>query len=193
MSVTNPIETGTLKTACIQLVGSVPQEQLQEKRMRAAIQSGEFGEKLANFWSQFVSRVIKIDRLAELVYPDWVDAPLYPELIDTGLSELDLDKVELWLHNSQKSGSIGGVALQDFLQAKCMLERCLGLREGLAIAANWSLVPESWKGQAIFLWRSVVRHVDGRRDVPFVYDGGVDWTWLGSEWGGRDPAARLGK
>jgi hypothetical protein len=69
-----------------------------------------------------------------------------------------------------------------------LLEFCL--------AHTW-LIPEDWKGKAVFFWGTVYRDGSGSLYVRYLYWSGERWYWdsywLGNAWGDDSPAALLGK
>lgn len=59
--------------------------------------------------------------------------------------------------------------------------------------ANPHLIPEEWKGKAVFFWGTIYRDADGHLCVRYLYwrGGGWDWgyRWLDYVWDGDGPAA----
>lgn len=139
---------------------------------------------------------IRVSRSIRPVYPDWVDKVMHPELENTGPSEYDLGKVELWLHNKQKKGGVvKGKSIYQYLKKNDMLKTCLGLADGEEIQKKSIVVFQKLFGnKSVFLWKSVVCARDGRV-VPYLGEHGsrvvVFWRWLYVGWDGVDPAARL--
>jgi len=63
-----------------------------------------------------VHGTVYVDRTICPTYPQWVDKVLYPELESTGPAEFDAGKLELWLHNGQKTGCVTGKTIHQYLQ-----------------------------------------------------------------------------
>lgn len=55
------------------------------------------------------------------------------------------------------------------------------------------LIPEEWKGKAVFFWGTIYRDPDGDLFVRFLFWRGDRWNssfdWLGSDWNDDRPAA----
>lgn len=45
------------------------------------------------------------------------------------------------------------------------------------LLANPHLIPEEWKGKAVFFWGTIYRHSDGSLDVRYLDWGGGRWGW----------------
>jgi len=63
------------------------------------------------------------------------------------------------------------------------------------LLAHQELIPKEWKGRCVFFWGTIYRNSYGYLYVRYLYwdDGAWDWRydWLGSIFGGNDPAAVL--
>lgn len=145
-----------------------------------------------------INTLIRIDRSVKPAYPDWVKEIMHPELEAVGPAEYDLVKVELYLHlhDEQDGKRMKGTKLYDHLKETDSLKNCLGLHDALEIQKKGIKVFRKLFGiKTVFCWKSVVRSHDGSLNVPYVYGGGskvvVDWSWLGNDWRGRNPAARF--
>jgi hypothetical protein len=61
------------------------------------------------------------------------------------------------------------------------------------LLAHTELIPESWKGKAIFFWGTVYRNSGGRLCVRYLHWRGGRWDWyshwLDNEWYDNNPAA----
>ena len=140
---------------------------------------------------------IQLDRAQRLVYPDWMEKVMHPELETMGPSMYDLATVQLWLHDGQKGGNwVKGQTIYDHLKSNNMLESCLGLADGLAIQQKGiEVFRKFFAGKAVFLWKSVVQFRVGDLRVPCLveHDVGVvvRWIWLGHDWYDVNPAARF--
>src|SRR3989344_5957600 len=65
---------------------------------------------------------ILVDRSIPPVYPDWKIEVMHPELESLGPTEYDIARVELWLHDGQKSGkSMKGTVIYQYLKDANML------------------------------------------------------------------------
>lgn len=106
-----------------------------------------------------------------------------------GTVDLGAAKPSLFLAGSQKKGRIGGhdlrkvVADQPVLNAN-VLDYLL---------ANPELIPNEWKGKAVFFWGTIYRNRGGLLYVRYLcWNGGRwDWfdRWLVDDWDSDDPAA----
>ena len=102
----------------------------------------------------------------------------------------DASKVELFLSESQKGGkTIEGNKLRKELAKKLVLNA--NVLDYLM--KNPHLIPEEWKGKAVFFWGTVYRDSDGFLYVRYLYWSGVGWDWsdywLGDDWYDDNPAA----
>ncbi|MEK7576633.1 MAG: hypothetical protein AAB482_02965 [Patescibacteria group bacterium] len=63
------------------------------------------------------------------------------------------------------------------------------------LLAHPNLIPEEWKGKAVFFWGTIYRVSDGNLYVRYVYFLGGRWRWdyrwLDRGWRVGNPAARL--
>lgn len=139
-------------------------------------------------------RLLFVDRSIKPTYPDFVKEVLHPELEHTGPTHLDPALTPLYLHPKQKNGGVlEGNKLCASLKETGLIELCYSLRDGEELQKNPHIFPESWKGQYVFLWKSVVQSRDGSLDVPYVCWGAgrvcLHWYWLGRDWYGNCPAA----
>lgn len=142
-----------------------------------------------------VDSIITVDRTIRPAYPSWMESVLYPELENTGPSEFDVSKLDLWLHAKQKAGVVTGNVIHDYLKSNNMLEGCLGLRDLEEIQKKGiAFFREHFKGKAVFGWKSIVRGAGGSLSAPYlVEDGGgvaLRWSWLDGGWGSSRPALR---
>lgn len=111
------------------------------------------------------------------------------EHIKGGQFTWDSRKVELFLSQKQKKGSMGGNELRQELKGKPVLNAIVLDY----LLAHPELIPEEWKGKYIFFWGTIYRHSDGGLCVRYLSwdDGQWGWGyfWLGSGWDDYDPAA----
>ena len=110
---------------------------------------------------------------------------------------LDGKKIEFFLSDEQKEGTIVGNDLRKELEGKSVLNACHldYLREHPdLIPDNWK-VDEQGKTRFIFFWGTIYRGSDGHLDVRCLYWGGGGWGWghgwLGAGWSVHNPAAVL--
>lgn len=140
--------------------------------------------------------IVRVDRSVKLTYPDWVNKVMHPELELAGPAEYDLSKVDQWLHDDQKRGSVVGNTIYKHLQKGDALATCLNLQDGLAIQAKGITVfRKLFAGKAVFLWSSIVRSSYGSLSVPYLieFEGKVVlyWYWTDRDWFSRNPALRF--
>lgn len=101
--------------------------------------------------------------------------------------------VELYLDESQKEGkSIKGNKLRQRL-AKLIGKRVMNANILDFLLDHPELIPEEWKGKAIFFWGTVYRSSDGNLCVRYLYWDGGRWHWIycgiGNDFDGADSAA----
>lgn len=89
----------------------------------------------------------------------------------SGKMILDFSKVSLYLSEKQKNGSIMGNDLRKELKNKNVLNACVLDY----LLANPHLIPEDWKGKAVFFWGTIFRFADGSLCVRFL-------VWELGEW-----------
>lgn len=141
--------------------------------------------------------LVRVDRTVRPTYPSWwMREVLHPELEMRGPSEFDCAKLELWLHNMQKNGTVKGQVIYDCLKQNDMLASCLNLQDLEAIQKKGiAHFRKHFKGQAVFGWKSVVRNDNGSLLVPYLCgnDGEVflNWDWLERDWYSTRPALRF--
>lgn len=92
-----------------------------------------------------------------------------------GQLEWDPTKMELYLCEQEKTGSIQGNELRKILADKPVLNACVLDY----LLANPHLIPEEWKGKAIFFWGTIYRSSDGNLYVRYL-------DWYGKGWGWSD-------
>lgn len=107
-----------------------------------------------------------------------------------GQFEFNPDNIGLYLDEEQKSGKrIVGNKLRKKLANQPLFNANL-LDFYLA---HINLIPEDWKGKAVFFWATIYRLSDGDLCVRCLFwvGGGWRWNyrWLGFGWGDDGPAA----
>ena len=129
------------------------------------------------------TRIINCDA-DPLVPDDWK----VEEHTKGGQFEWNTDNVELYLSDEQKKGPIKGNELRKLLKDKPVLNA--NILDYLL--AHSELIPEEWKGKAIFFWGTIYRDSDGDLCVRYLYwnDGEWGWSriWLVYSFDGGDPA-----
>lgn len=151
-----------------------------------------------------VGTIIRLNHLIRPTYPDWVDpewinAANFVALERAGPETFTLEEIRanLWLHEGQKNGGgVRGNIIYDFLREHDMLEKHLGLADGLAIQREGIAVFRKFFGdKVLYLWRGTVRDRHGRLRVPCLCeDGGrvvLGWRWLDGGWRDSGPAGRF--
>jgi len=117
------------------------------------------------------------------------DAEQLPNRVK-GVMKFDPTKVRLHLDNGQKDGKwIEGNKLREKLADVSVY----GAQLGDFYLANPHLIPEEWKGKAVFLWGTIYRHSGGRLYVRCLFWDGGEWVWrydwLARDWFSINPAA----
>jgi len=116
------------------------------------------------------TRIINCDA-DPLVPDDWK----VEEHTKGGQFEWNTDNVELYLSDEQKKGPIKGNELRKLLKDKPVLNA--NILDYLL--AHSELIPEEWKGKAIFFWGTIYRDSDGDLCVRCLYWDGYGWSWDG--------------
>ncbi len=139
--------------------------------------------------------LVRVDRSVRPTYPIWVKKLMHPELECAGPPEYDLSRVEQWLHDDQKPGSVvhGKIIYKQLKDGG--LATCLNLQDGLAIQAKGVAVFRNlFAGKAVPLWASVVRNQVGRDLVPTLCLRGdrivCDWKKIRSDFSSSCPACK---
>jgi hypothetical protein len=98
--------------------------------------------------------------------------------------------VKLHLDAGQKNGK---VIEGNELRKKLDKVPVYGAQLGDFYMANPHLIPEDWKGNAIFFWGTIYRNAYGSLCVRYLFWGGDRWVWgcgwLVDGWGGGNPGA----
>ena len=197
-------QTKKLCSAVVDAIPNLSEEMMQawignpvalQNAMRLALCSGTIAS--APIDKVPLDTTIRVDRSIPPIYPDWKMEVMHSELEALGPAEYDIVKVELWLHDGQKSGkSDKGTVIYQYLKDTGMLKTCFGLRDLEEIQKKGiAFFRKHFQGKAIFAWKGVVRNRYGRLHVPCLYGRGgkvvLCWDWLGDAWVGRHPALRL--
>lgn len=169
------------------------------ERVRQLVSDGILPEEAAKMALQALvneyDSLIHVNRAADLAYPDFVKEPLYANLEKTGPTELDVSKLEQWLHPKQGTSVVVANDIHEMLKAENLLDGCLGLHELLAIQAKGiGFFRKHFQGKAVFGWRGVVRSRAGDLNVPSLFGSGDEvvlfWHWLGRDFSSGSPALR---
>lgn len=105
---------------------------------------------------------------------------------------VDNRKVALYFSEHQQDGkTVQGHELREELSGKPILNA--NILD--ALLENTHLIPEDWKGKAIFFWATVYRNRGGILSVSFLLWSGGRWYslchWLELHWRSSSPAACL--
>ena len=144
--------------------------------------------------------IVRVDRSVKPNYPycDWMKKVMHPEMELAGPAEYNLTKVDQWLHDDQKRGSVSGNTIYKHLQKGDNLATCLNLQDGLAIQQKGIAVfRKLFASKEVFLWGSVAQDRYGNLYVPYLIEHGgkvvVNWHWLDLHWDSNNPALRFSK
>lgn len=107
-----------------------------------------------------------------------------------GQFEWNPTRVKLYLAKSQKPGKlVEGNKLRKELEGQMVLNACVLDY----LLKNPELIPDEWKGKAVFFWGTIYRDSDGYLFVRYLCWYGSRWRWfddwLDSYFDGNDPAA----
>jgi len=111
--------------------------------------------------------------------------------IKGGKLDFDASKIELYVTEKQKDSYEKGEDLQKDLENKQVLNaNVLDF-----LLKNPHLIPEDWKGKAVFFWGTIYRDSNGDLCVRYLRWNGTKWDWglgwLDNDFDGHDPAACL--
>jgi hypothetical protein len=99
--------------------------------------------------------------------------------------------IGLYLDSGQENGKcIGGDDLRKVLKN----QKVLNANVLDFLLKHPELIPEEWKGKAVFFWGTIYRDSDGYLCVRYLYWYGDRWgwlycRWLAYDWYGSNPAA----
>jgi len=110
-----------------------------------------------------------------------------------GMVAINPSKVVLHLSPNQKNGKTQGHNLRKELKGMPVMDAC----ELDYYLANPHLIPEEWKGKAVFFWGTIFRYSDDSLCVRcLVWRGGAwvsSYGWLDNDFDGFLPAALSAK
>ena len=111
---------------------------------------------------------------------------------DNGLKSFDPKELSLHLEPEQRDGEIAGTILAERLKEKSLNSAALDY-----LLEHPKLIPEEWKGFAVFFWGTIYHIGNGNLYVRYLcWDGGRwhwHFQWLGDGWHSFSPAAVLRK
>jgi hypothetical protein len=133
---------------------------------------------------------IHVDRSVRPICIDWMkeNEVVFPELEFTGPPEYNLQTgVQEWIHEAQKTRTMAGGLICQYLEANNKLVRQFGLADLLALQAKGTAVfRKLYAGKKVCGWKSVTKSHNGNNSsVPFLYEDGneimLGWRWLGGD------------
>lgn len=102
--------------------------------------------------------------------------------------EWDPTKLALYLEEGQQTGVVQGTELREKLKGKAILNATLLDY----LLAHPELIPDDWKGKAIFFWGTIYRGSPCVLGVRYLYWAGRQWcsacVWLNGDFGDSHPA-----
>jgi len=118
-----------------------------------------------------IDSVLHIDRSASPARPEWMKAPLHPELEQTGPAEYDLkSNMDMSFIKGQGDSDFTGLNAYEHIKSENLLEGCLSLADGLAIqergAKAFTKFFEAKDSAVVTLWKSAFQDDDGKIYVP---------------------------
>ena len=129
---------------------------------------------------------------------DWEVLPPVEQIPSrvTGQLVWNLKAVRLYLSPNQKGVKhiVGNDLRLELVENKSQVYTAHVL-DYLLKPENQHLIPEEWKGKAVFFWGTIYQHPYGSRYILFLYWFGSKWHWsyywLGHDWIVSDPSAVL--
>ncbi|MFH0950907.1 MAG: hypothetical protein V1765_00325 [bacterium] len=165
-----------------------------------ALENAGFSPEDVNRLRQYGLKEIKdvLYNKAEITYPEHLidtDAdPFLPEgwqAVEehqkSGMLKWDSSKFSLYLSKKQKKDYIVGNDLREELKNKNVLNA--NVLDYLL--AHQELIPDEWKGKAVFFWGTIYRYSGGDLVVRCLSWDGSQWhwcLWLGSYFRSSNPA-----
>lgn len=176
--------------------------EVQTHQLMDALQTAGFTAdevtKLGQFKKLLQIRDI-VNNLAVISYPQHlIDCDALPfcpdgwEVVEHrkhGQLQWDPSKIRLHLSKKQTDGKVIGNKLRKELENQSVLNA--NVLDYLL--AHPDLIPEEWKGKAVFFWGTIYRYSDGYLCVRCLCWSGDRWGrdcgWLDRDFCGRNPAA----
>lgn len=169
-----------------------------DERIHALVKEGELSDEMVNKIVSVLGQEAIGETASAKHIIDCDASPFTPEgwkveeHRKNGQLEWDPKKVVLHLSDVQKKG---GVISGNDLRKLLANEQVLNANVLDYLLANPHLIPEEWKGKAVFFWGTIFRHSDGNLCVRYLRWNGDRWHWLGywlgDVWGSDGPAVRL--
>ncbi len=111
----------------------------------------------------------------------------------SGIVDLAKTKLALLVSKAQRIGGIEGSISGDYLRLRLEKLPVLDASDLEYLLANPELIPQGWKGKAVYFWGTIYRNEDYIQVVRFIYWRDGKWNWssrrLSEDWGLYDPAA----
>ena len=140
--------------------------------------------------------------IATIAYPDHlIDTDATPFIPDGwsvekhsghGLWKWNPNSIQLFLSKEQERNYEVGHDLQQIIESQ-QGKIILNANVLDYLLAHPELIPESWKGKAVFFWGTIYRGSDGRLCVRYLGWRGAGWDWrcgwLGNNFRADSPAA----
>lgn len=140
---------------------------------------------------RMIEHVIDCD--APVFIPEkWEVLPDVEQLPNRILGQVKFDpkKVDLYLSLDQKNGKLieGNKLRKGLVSTSVYTAHVLDY-----LLANPYLIPEEWKGKAVFFWGTIYRNAVGNLCVRYLFWRGNGWCWdylwLDNDWVDDSPAA----
>ncbi len=139
---------------------------------------------------------------ASIVYPEhFIDTDAAPferpgfkveKHIGRGLWQYKLASIELFRSEKQKRNYQEGNKLKEVIEA-LKSRKALNANVLDYLLAHPELIPESWKGKAVFFWGTIYRYSNGNLCVRYLYWSDSRWyhdyRWLDGRFGSKHSAA----
>ena len=107
---------------------------------------------------------------------------------DNGLKEFDPSDLTLHFEPEQNDSYVKGEILAERLKGKAYNASVLDY-----LLEHPDLIPKNWKDKLVFFWGTIYRNAAGDLGVRYLHWHDSQWYWLyrylGSAWGGDNPAA----
>jgi len=118
-----------------------------------------------------IDSVLRIDRTVPPVRPEWMKAPLHPELELKGPAEYDMKTgLAMSFLPGQGDNKFTGLDAYEHLKTNNLLDGCLGIADGLAIQERgvkaFTKFFENKDSAVVALWTAVFTDEDGKLCVP---------------------------
>ncbi len=120
-----------------------------------------------------IDSVLHVDRTVAPPHPEWMKAPLHPDLELTGPAEYDLkSNIAISFLPGQGDDKFTGLDAYEHLKSNNLLDGCLGLADGLALRERgikaYTKFFEAKESSVVALWKAVFTDDDGKLCVPLA-------------------------